>query len=160
MDNNWSPQEILDIALKVEENGERLYAKLEEKAEDEKLKAVWRFLKEQEIGHQSKFKDMLDRAGDYLVSEFGTGDYDAYLRAIASAYIFTPELIKKKTGELFSSSQEAIDFGLQIEKESILVYTALKEYVLSDKQEIMDSIITEEKKHVIILTEFKKTLEN
>ena len=160
MDNNWSPQEILDIALKVEENGEHLYAKLEEQAEDEKLKNVWKFLKEQEIGHQSKFREMLERAGDYLVSEFGPGDYDAYLRAIASAYIFTPELIKKKTEELFSSNQDALDFGLQIEKESIHLYTALKEYVLSDKKEIMDSIIREEKKHAVVLTEFKKTLED
>ncbi len=158
MDNKWSPQEILDIALRVEENGEHLYAKLEEKAEDEKLKNVWKFLKEQEIGHQSKFKEMLESAGDYIVSEFGSGDYDAYLQAIASAYIFTPELIKKKIEEPFSSDQDAVDFGLQIEKESILVYTALKDYVLSDKKEIMDRIIKEEKKHVIVLTEFKKTL--
>ena len=158
MNKNWSPQEILDIALRVEENGEHLYAKLEEKAEDEKLKAVWRFLKEQEIGHQSRFKQMLENSGDYLIQEFGAGEYDAYLEAIAATYIFTPQLIKDKTEKLFVNTREALDFGLQIEKESILVYTALKEYVLSDKKELLDSIIREEKKHVVVLTEFKKTL--
>jgi len=160
MDNNWSPQEILDIALRVEENSKLLYAKLEEKTEDERLKAVWKFLKEQEIEHKSKFKDMLDNSGDYLVQEFGAGEYDAYLEAIASEYVFSPKLISEKTEKLFSSAQEAVDFGLQIEKESILVYTALKEYVIGDKQEILDSIIREEKKHVIVLTELKKTLKD
>ncbi|MFH1092595.1 MAG: ferritin family protein [Candidatus Omnitrophota bacterium] len=160
MGNKWSPQEILDIALRVEENGEHLYAKFEEETENETLKNVWKFLKEQEIGHQSKFKDMLNSAGDYMVNEFGTGDYDAYLEAIASTYIFTPEMISEKTEELFASDQDAIDFGLQIEKESILVYTALKEYVPNNKQKILDGIIKEEKKHVVVLTEFKKTLKD
>ena len=158
MEKNWSPQEILDIALKVEENGEHLYARLEENTDNEKLKNVWKFLKEQEIGHQSKFKDMLEKAGDYVVSDFGTGEYDAYLRAIASGYIFTPELIKQKTQELFRSDLQAIEFGLQIEKESILVYTALKDYVLNDKKGIIDDIINEEKKHVIVLSELKNNL--
>lgn len=159
MNNNWSPQEILNIALKVEENGEQLYSRLEEKAEDKKLKTAWKFLKEQEIGHQSRFKEMLEHSKDYFIEEFGVGDYDAYLEAIAATYIFTPELISKKTEELFLSSLEAIDFGLQIEKESILVDTALKEYVRSDKKELIESIIKEEKKHVVILSEFRKTLE-
>ena len=160
MKDNWSAQEILDIALRVEENGKLLYAKLEEKAEDERLKAVWKFLKEQEIEHHSKFKDMLVNSGDYLIKEFGTGEYDAYLEAIASEYVFTPEIINEKTEELFLNTQEAADFGLQIEKESILVYTALKEYVVDDKQEILDGIIREEKKHVVVLTELKKSLED
>ncbi|MCK4994950.1 MAG: ferritin family protein, partial [Candidatus Omnitrophica bacterium] len=160
MNNSWSPQEILDIAFRVEENGEHLYAKLEEQATDEKIKTIWKFLKEQEIGHQSKFKSMLDCAGDYLVSEFGAGDYDAYLEAIAATYIFTPEIINRKTEESFSSPLEAVEFALQIEKESILVYTALKDYILSDKQDIIQNIIKEEKKHVIVLSELKKTLKN
>jgi rubrerythrin len=160
MEKNWSPQEILDIALKVEENGENLYARLEEKTDNEKLKNVWKFLKEQEIGHQSKFKDMLEKAGDYIVNDFGSGEYSDYLRAIASLYIFTPKLIKQKTQELFQTDLKAIDFGLQIEKESILVYTALKEYVLSDKKELLNDIIDEEKKHVVVLSELRKTLED
>ncbi len=103
---------------------------------------------------------MLESSGDYFIKEFGVGDYDAYLEAIAVTYIFTPELIKRKTEELFASTLEALDFGLQIEKESILVYTALKEYVLDDKKELLDSIIREEKRHVIVLTEFRKKITN
>jgi rubrerythrin len=148
MANIFSPQEILRIAIKVEENGENLYEALESKAQNEKLKSKWHYLKEQEEAHAKTFQEMLDKVGDYVVYEFSPGEYEAYLRAIASGYIFTQELIEKKTKELFHSDLEAIEFGIYIEKESIFVYSALKEYILAEKQPVLNKVIDEEKKHL------------
>ncbi|HIE35700.1 MAG TPA: rubrerythrin family protein, partial [Candidatus Omnitrophica bacterium] len=50
--NILSPQEILKIAIEVEENGKKLYETLEGKAKDEEVKKVWKFLKEQEEEHR------------------------------------------------------------------------------------------------------------
>jgi rubrerythrin len=155
MANIFSPQEILRIAIKVEENGKALYGALESKTKDEKLKKMWQYLKEQEEEHRKTFQGMLDNVGDYIVDEFRPGEYEAYLRAIASGYIFTQELIEKKTKELFSSDLEAVEFGLYIEKESILTYSALRDYVLTAKQPVLDKVIDEEKKHLVQLTLLK-----
>ena len=57
MADNFSPQEILKIAVKVEENGQKLFAALEEKAKDEKVKSVWKYLKEQEDVHRKLFQE-------------------------------------------------------------------------------------------------------
>ncbi len=35
------------------------------------------------------FHQMLDNIGEYIVHEFSLGEYEAYLRAIASEYILT-----------------------------------------------------------------------
>jgi rubrerythrin len=148
MANILSPQEILKIAIKVEEEGKNLYHILEEKAKDEQLKEVWRYLKEQEEAHRQVFQEMLDKSGEYIVYEFSPGEYDAYLNAIASSYVFTQGLIERKTKEPFTSDLDAIEFGIYVEKESILVYSALKEYVLADKQPVLDKVISEEKKHL------------
>jgi len=91
---------------------------------------------------------MLDKCGEYVVYEFNPGEYDAYLSAIASSYVFTQELIAKKTKELFSSDLEAIEFGIYVEKESILIYSALSEYMVADKKPVLDKVISEEKKHL------------
>ncbi len=148
MTNIFSPQEILRIAVKVEERGENLYAALEAKSTNDKLKKLWKYLKEQEDLHRQIFQEMLEKVGDYIVYEFNPGEYESYLRAISSQYIITQELIEKKTEELFASDMEAIDFAIGIEKDSILTYTTLRDYVLSEKQSILDKVIREEKKHL------------
>ena len=148
MANTFSPQEILKIAIKVEEEGRNLYHILEEKGGDEQLKEVWRYLREQEEAHREVFQEMLDKCGEYIVYEFSPGEYDAYLSAIASSYVFTQQLIEKKTKELFTSDLEAIEFGIYIEKESILTYSALGEYMVADKKPVLDKVISEEKKHL------------
>ncbi len=101
---------------------------------------------------------MLNKIGDYIVYEFSPGEYEAYLKAISSQYIFTQELIEKKTKELFSSDDEALDFAIGIEKDSILTYNALREYVLTEKQPVLDKIIDEEKRHLAQLVMLKHEL--
>ncbi len=155
----FSPQDILRVAINVEENGMNLYEKLAEAAKEDKIKEVWKYLQEQEEIHRKIFQDMLDNVGDYVVYEFTKGEYDAYLKAIASEYIITQDLIEKKVKELFNSDEEAIDFGIYIEKQSILTYSALKDYMQAAKQEILDKVIEEEKKHLSQLHMLKKSFQ-
>jgi len=44
----------LKAEVNVEENGEKLYSALEAKAKDEKVKAVWKHLKDEESEHRKK----------------------------------------------------------------------------------------------------------
>jgi rubrerythrin len=156
--NILSPQEILKIAIKVEENGKKLYGILEEKAKDEEIKKIWRFLKEQEEEHRKVFQKMLENVGEYIVYEFSPGEYEAYLKAIASMYVFAPQLIEEKTKTLFKSDLEAVEFGIYIEKDSILVYSAFKEYVMNSKQHILEKVINEERNHLVRLVNLKEAI--
>jgi len=155
MANIFSSQEILRIAVKVEENGRGLYGALESNTKKGKMQEVWKYLKEQEEMHRKVFQEMLDNTGDYIVDEFNPGEYNAYLKAVASGYIITQELIEKKTKQLFSSELEAVEFGIYVEKESILTYSALRDYVLKKKQSVLGKVIDEEKKHLVQLTLIK-----
>ncbi|MCM8824104.1 MAG: ferritin family protein [Candidatus Omnitrophica bacterium] len=158
MSNIFSPQEILRIAIKVEENGKKLYEILENKSKLDKLKGMWKYLKEQEDSHRNIFKQMLENVGDYIVYEFSPGEYDSYLSAIASDYVFTQNLIEEKIKDLFTSDIEAIDFGIYIEKQSILVYSSLRDYVIKDKQDVIGKVIDEEKNHLSQLNLMKGTI--
>jgi len=158
MAQDFHPQEIIKIAIKIEEKGKQLYGDLEKKATDPKLKEMWRYLKDQEEEHRKTFTQMLQHISDYIVYEFSPGEYDAYLAGIASEQVFSSKIIEEKTKEGFSSDVEAVDFGIGIEKDSILVYTALRPYLAAEKQEILDEIIQEEKKHYLDLVSIKKSL--
>jgi len=151
METGFSPQEILKVAVLVEEKGKNLFEVLEERTENLKLKAVWKYLKEQEILHKETFQDMLNNIGDYVVDDFSTGEYDAYMKAIAMDYILTPELIDDKVKEPPATDLDAVDFGIFIEKQSILTYSAFREFIQNDKQQILEKIIEEEKNHFIKL---------
>ncbi|MCM8819205.1 MAG: hypothetical protein NC925_00210 [Candidatus Omnitrophica bacterium] len=158
MANIFSPQEILRIAIKVEENGQKLYENLEKKTKKEKLQNTFRYLKEQEEIHKNTFAKMLKDLGDYVVYEFNEGEYQAYIDAIAKEYIFTQELIEKKINEDFRTDLEAVEFGIYIEKESILTYSALKNYILAEQVDVLNKVIEEEQKHLVTLVLLKDLL--
>ena len=158
MKNNFNPQEIVKIAINIEESGKKLYQSLEGKAKDRKLKLICKYLKEQEELHRQTFQEMLDNIGEYIVHEFGPGEYEAYLRAIATEYIFTQEVINRKIKQGFSSDLEAVKFGILVEKESILTYSALREYMLAGKGAVLDKVIGEEKKHLTDLIGLRDSL--
>ncbi len=158
MRNTFNPQEIVKIAINIEENGKKLYEALEGKAKDRKLKIMCKYLKEQEEIHRKIFQAMLDNIGEYIVHEFSPGEYEAYLRAIATEYIFTQEIVRERVKEGFDSDLEAVEFGIFVEKESILTYSALREYVLTGKQAVLDKVIDEERKHLVDLIALKDFL--
>ncbi|MCK5706429.1 MAG: ferritin family protein [Candidatus Aureabacteria bacterium] len=158
MEKVFSPQEILKIAIDVENNGITLYSSLAEKATDDKLKKMWTFLKEEEVKHAKFFQEMLDNAGDYIEDAFGNDEYEKYILAVASQYIFIKELMDEKISIGFKSDLEAVQFGIDVEKETILTYSAFKEYVKDSRKTVLDKVIDEEKKHFIALVSLKKSL--
>jgi rubrerythrin len=93
-----------------------------------------------------------------MVYEFNPGEYQNYIRAISSEYIFTPQLIEEKIENNFESDLEAVNFGIEIEKESILVYSSLEEFMKLERKELIDKIIDQERKHYTDLVGLKKTL--
>jgi len=152
MDKKFSPEEILRIAVNIETKGEALYAAFEKQTKRKELMVIWRYLKEQEESHRKTFQDMLDHAEDFVMDDFSPGEYDAYLRAIASEYVFTQETFEKKNKDGFLSDLDAVIFAISIEKDSILTYEALKTCMMRDRQNILDRIIDEERKHLVDLS--------
>lgn len=159
MNQHFNILEIAKIAVNVEKNGRELYLKLENNASDKQLMSMWKYLKEQEEIHQKFFEALCAKINDYPVQEYGIGDYETYLRAIAHEYIFTEQQIAGKIKEGFQSNLDAIRFGISIEKESIFIYTTLKDFISDDKQHTLDTIIDEEKKHLVCLIQMKESIE-
>ncbi|MBD3264600.1 MAG: hypothetical protein GF375_05830 [Candidatus Omnitrophica bacterium] len=155
---NYGPREIVGIAVNVEKAGIGLYGELEKRAGNNKVREIWNYLRLQEENHKRMFENLLKDLPESPVYEVKSGEYETYLRAIASNYVFTLELIEEKKRELFSSDLEAVDFGIYIEKESILTYSALKEYLETKTGPVLENIIREEKRHLADLTLLKEEL--
>ncbi len=158
MNEAFNPCEILKITIDIEENGRKVYESFEGRAKDPKVREIWAYLKDQELKHKKVFQDMLDKKNNCEVEEFVPGEYGRYLQAIASECVFTPKIIEETIEKGFSSDTEAIDFGIQMEKDSILAYSAFRE-ILAGQEAALDEVIAQERKHLIKFTELKKYLE-
>jgi len=150
----FSPEEILKLAIKIEENGRNFYTFCAENVEDTKIKELLTLLAEQEKEHRVIFEKILTKEKDTFVVESYASDYEAFMGALARECIFTKNIVEEKVSEGFSSPIELLDFALRIEKDSILLYTQFMESVLK-KLEFLDEIIQEEVRHFIWISRLK-----
>jgi len=157
MTEHFEPQKVLEIALKVKESSKKLYEALSLKSTGS-LKNLWDYLSQDSELHSKVLKEMTQDSEAYVIYELSSGEYDAYLGEIIPSFRYTQEIIVRKTRELFVSDLEAVEFAIYITIESILVYSALKNYIVPDKLDIFNKIIGDEKKHLTKLNLAKRDL--
>ncbi|HOL22658.1 MAG TPA: ferritin family protein [bacterium] len=148
--------EILQFAIRIEENGEKFYRGVAEKTSDKELKDLFVFLADEEVGHKKIFTEMVGKITKYEPPETYTGEYFQYLKSYADNIIFPPEIEKEldsKAGVI-----KAIDFAIRRELDSIMYYLETKNLVPATQHQIMDRILEEERSHFIRLSGMKEKI--
>ena len=156
---NFSIEEIIDIAIGMEDAGYNLYTRSAEKFEDQMIKDLFSFLAKQELEHKKIFKSFIESENTGS-GEFNE-EYYLYLKAIGGGRIYPEgddnidEVISK-----IKTPMDAINKGFQDEKNSILFYTEIKKLYdpESEIDNILNRIIEEERKHALLLYELKDKL--
>ena len=74
--------EIIQFAIKIEENGWSFYNKVVEANKDEKIKELFTFLADEEVKHKETFEAMLPEIEKYEPREAYPPEYFSYLRAL------------------------------------------------------------------------------
>jgi rubrerythrin len=148
--------EILQFAIKIEENGEEFYRKVADTIENEKINKLFMLLADDEIRHKEIFEGMLPEIEKYEPLEMYPPEYFAYLRAYADNIIFKKGMEKILPQNINPVS--VLDFGIRMELDSIAYYQETKNFVPKREQDVIDRIIEEERKHFVKLSELKKSL--
>ena len=150
---NFSPRQIAEMAMGVEEAGEKFYTKLADVLDDKKLKDIFISLSKAELQHRDIFKSIADSFSGEEDSE-----YSIDLPALMQSYV---EKLKDVVFNLqsFSSKpdnmQEALNIAVYTEEEAIRIYTEMYNSFVDKFHNILTKIISEEKKHLKILDEVK-----
>ena len=158
----FNADEVFEIAVNIELNGERFYKASAGLTSEPKVKKLFEFLIMQEQIHRKTFEDMrkdLPTKFTLPVTFDPAGEAAAYLKALADSHIFNNPEGKKKVAAGISDLSPALDFALSFEKDSVLFYDQMKAITSSElgKNQI-DSIINEEKKHILLLLDMKRTI--
>lgn len=150
---HFTGKEILDMAVRIEENGMRFYSDAAKGAKSKDLKELFKALSEDEATHIKIFLELKKLLAD-TAEGFDPYLEDAqnYLRTMADSEVFTNPEAGKETARALKSEEEAIKLAIGMEKDSLLFYYELERMIREKDRQVVESIIEQEKEHVRRLT--------
>jgi rubrerythrin len=150
--------ELINIAIGIERQGIAFYDVLARSAENPKAREVFQYLVAMERVHVKIFEGMLEESEAAEKLEDYSGDYTAYLKALASSAVFTDELMASTLATQAESDVAAVELAIRAEKDSMLFYCEMREIMPRSSVPKIKVIIAEEKRHLAQLTEFRAAL--
>ena len=152
----FQASDIVEIAVRIEENGVNFYRFAEQLAKQEEAKKLFASLAEAEVAHKRTFEGIFAKMEKSTPPESYEGEYAAYLRAyVDNNIIFTKEVMDKELAKV-KDTLAAFDFAIKRELDSILYYHEIKRLVPAAQHATIEQIIEEERKHFSLLTDMKK----
>ncbi|MFH1847555.1 MAG: ferritin family protein [Candidatus Omnitrophota bacterium] len=155
MAEKFSGCEIVELAVQIEQNGKEFYSELIKKTDNSKIAEILGYLAEEENNHIDTMKEISGSMCDYNPPEAYPDEYFAYMKALASQYIFTQKDKGSDIAYNIRGYQEGIDMGIQFEKDSILFYEEMKKLVPEKGKELVGKVILEEKGHLTKLCDLR-----
>lgn len=143
-----SPHEVLEIALRVENEGADFYRDLAESTNNENRGPVFRFLSSQERSHAETFRSLLKRFEEEAVELVNWDDAGAYMEDLTKEAVFSDRLHDAMNS---SDYDEAIALAIEVEKKSIAFYRSFVNNVKTETADALEKIIAEEEKHIELL---------
>ena len=152
----FSGEEIIEIALQMEESGKTFYEKALTVAEGEKLKEMLAYLAQEEEKHYQAFLKL----GDELKYQFSPneayiGEYGDYVKSLVNSHIFKVSEIDELLQNI-KSDRDILRFAISFEKDSIAIFQEFKNAANKAGAEILEKLIAEEKEHIKKITELFK----
>ena len=154
----FSGMDILQVAVRIEENGLVFYEQLMLSTKRPELKTTYEYLAGQEKIHKQVFTKMQESAGKSYAAESYPGEEAAYLKSLADSMLFTPEKLKEMAKE--ASDEKALDLALDLEKSAVLFYTDMVGIAREQDKKVVDWVIDQEKHHVTRILDLKKMLQS
>jgi rubrerythrin len=150
-------EDILEFAVKIEENGEEFYRHAVEIADDGKIKELFEWLANEEIKHQKTFGEMLKNVEVNQAWESFPGEYQNYVNEFVANMIFSDEQMAEIKDEV-NNALSAVKFAMNREKDAILYYQEMKRFVKEANHSTIEKVIDEERKHYAMLSAIKKDI--
>ncbi len=146
--------DLIDIAIAMEQAGERFYLRAAKLTDDPRTKKTFEFLANEESHHKELFEMKFEREKKLELHKELPKGYFEYLNVLGSTLLFSDDELEKLMDGV-TTCKQAIEFAIAREKDSMLFYYELAQFIPLSEQETIDAIIAEERKHFEILTNMK-----
>jgi rubrerythrin len=156
MDITFNAFEVFEIAEQIERNGAKFYRMAAELFDGAPVRKMFLELVNWEARHQEVFRDMRKQLYEQKgkVSDFRPEGILSAPRVMAGLAVFgiKPDPSDELTGK--ETVKDVLKKAVEKEKDSIVYYTGLKDFVSGQAgKDKIDDIIKEEFRHIRILNE-------
>ena len=150
----YTGQEIIDIAVRIEENGHDFYTKAAEMiTENNDNKSLFLDLAEKEVMHIAIFQKLAEKF-DSESFDFQADDASDYVNHLAESHIFGKPDSGKELALKVKTPKEALEIAFKFENDSVAFYTELAKFAHSDSKKLVQQIIEEEMEHAAEIKQF------
>ena len=144
--------DILDVAIQLERNGEKIYRQAVEQTNNPELADLLAWMADQEKAHIEWFADLKEKTDspfdDPAIQEMGREILQETLDGIGFD-------LKSVDFSKVEEVRELLGVSIEFEKDTVIFYELLKSFVEDDEsRELLQKIIAEENNHVRLLREF------
>jgi len=151
----FAAEEILDMAIRIEKNGEAVYRNAVEKIVNPALISLLVWMADEEVKHAKWFLELKKEAVTLSKSPFGQEMGREFIDSILGTQSFS---LKDVDFSQIDRINDLIDIFIEFEEDGILFYEMLQPFIQhKDKLAQLDEIIAEEKRHIELLLEFRES---
>lgn len=147
MRETFVTEDLLNTLITLEIRGNENYTRLAAKARDEKSREMFTILAAQELKHKAIYEGFKSSLPD---AETADADYLAYVRLLLEKQV--PIIGSPVIPEDF---EEGFQLAVNLEKETIFFLHEVKGLLLPAQGVEVDPLISEERKHLQYLLDFK-----
>jgi rubrerythrin len=156
MEKRFSADDVFAIAEQIEVNGGEFYRKAADIVKDPAAKEMMLKLAAMEDDHKRFFaglREQLKRPDGEPWEIDPDGEATRYLKAFAEGHVFSFHRDAASRAEKLSSVEEIIYTAIGFEKDAIVFFLGIKNFVPKwlGKNEV-DRLIKEEQRHIVILS--------
>ena len=152
----FTGSDIVEMGIRIEKNGREYYEGVEKCSKAQKAKDIFKFLGKEEINHIVYFEKLLEKVEKVDIAESYPGEYHEYMENLSVLHVFTKEGKGKEAACKIKTDKEALQTAIGFEKDSILFYYEMKNFVGEKDKTVLDEIIKEEQSHLSKLMELLK----
>jgi rubrerythrin len=153
MSKVFYPSEIIKFAIEKEQQSANLYQKLVNRARNDGEKALFEKLMRDELHHKQFYADILSSvAEEKSPGAQEENEYAAYMRQL----IEESRTVKLPDDIDTMPFNDILAYAIKREKDSVMFYLGLKQYVPADAQAKVEMIIAEESRHAAVIANLRK----
>lgn len=145
----FEASEALEMAIKIEENGEAFYKAAAERSDDVEVAELFEELAGRERAHREIFEEMARAVGPAPEpSGEEVGDYASFVQVALDHAVFAGPDKALRIAEEATDRGAALRAAMGFEKDTMLFYYDLREMVDDADRATISDIINEERQHL------------
>ncbi|HJO95292.1 MAG TPA: ferritin family protein [Victivallales bacterium] len=152
MSETFILEDLFNILITLEHVGHTVYNDLAERSDDKKIKIIFEDLAHSEKDHEILYSEMKEKYITYESENFDDEYLDYISNLLDSTFTLKENILSSQ-----KSDKEILNLALQLEKETIMFLREIK-LILKENDSAINSIIEEEKRHVVKINSMIKKL--